>query len=416
VLLKNNGGLLPLSAKAHVLVAGAAADDIGQASGGWSISWQGTGNTNADFPHGQSIWSGLKDAISAGGGVAELAPDGAFKTKPDVAIVVFGETPYAEFQGDIPTVEYTPGNKRDLALLKRLRAQGIPAVAVFLSGRPLWTNPEINASEAFVAAWLPGTEGAGIADVLIRKPDGAVNHDFRGKLSYSWPRSAVQTPLNVGDKNYDPQFAYGYGLTYRDKSDLAALSEVSGVTGAVAANTDLFFQKGHALAPWTLRVADAKGAADASTGATTSPGGALSIKPVDAGAQESARTVQWSGSGEGALVLSGPATDLVRQTNGDMAIALHYRIERKAEAPVRIDLQCNGATCASLDASKLFAAAPMGEWRTVKIKLSCFRESSPDLSKVTAPFVLRTGGPFGLTFTDVSLVANTGDALCLKGS
>ncbi|HWE47590.1 MAG TPA: glycoside hydrolase family 3 protein, partial [Caulobacteraceae bacterium] len=246
VLLKNNGALLPLNPHAHVLVAGDAADDIGRQSGGWTISWQGTGNHNADFPHGESIWSGINEAVTAGGGSARLSPDGHFTEAPDVAIVVFGETPYAEFQGDIATVEYQPGDKRDLALLRRLQAQHIPVVAVFLSGRPLWTNPEINASDAFVAAWLPGTEGGGVADVLVRKPDGAVNHDFRGKLSYSWPKTAAQAPLNSGTPGYDPQFAYGYGLTYSDHTELGALSEVSGVGSASSANVDVFFRDGRA--------------------------------------------------------------------------------------------------------------------------------------------------------------------------
>ena len=119
--------------------------------------------------------------------------------KPDVAVVVFGEDPYAEFQGDRPTLAYKPGNETDLALLKRLKADGIPVVAVFLSGRPLWVNREINAADAFVAAWLPGSEGAGIADVLLRGSDGRVQHDFKGKLSFSWPRTATYAN-NVGQR------------------------------------------------------------------------------------------------------------------------------------------------------------------------------------------------------------------------
>jgi beta-glucosidase len=206
-----------------VLVAGDGADDIPRQCGGWTISWQGTGNTNADFPNGQSIWSGIETAVVAAGGSAELRPDGAFTTRPDVAIVVFGETPYAEFKGDIPTLEYQPGDKRDLALLQRLKAQGVPVVTVFLSGRPLWTNPEINASDAFVAAWLPGTEGGGIADVLLRKSDGTIGHDFHGKLSYAWPRSAKPKPWTARGGGHDPQFAYGFGLTYADHRELGPL-------------------------------------------------------------------------------------------------------------------------------------------------------------------------------------------------
>ena len=412
VLLKNNGALLPLNAHARVLVAGDGADDIGRQSGGWTISWQGTGNSNADFPHGQSIWAGLRDAVEAGGGSAQLSADGSFTSRPDVAIVVFGETPYAEFQGDIPTVDYQPGDKRDLALLRRLQAQHIPVVAVFLSGRPLWTNPEINASDAFVAAWLPGTEGGGVADVLMRKPDGAVNHDFHGKLSYSWPKTAVQAPLNAGTAGYDPQFAYGYGLTYRDHAELGVLSERSGAAAGAGGNSDVFFRGGRAVAPWSLVLADGKGDAVVGAGRAASPGGAVEIRSVDAGAQESGKAVTWSGGGDGVVKISGPAADLVRQTNGDMALSLRFRVDRTPEAPVRLELQCDGKTCASLDVSRLIGATPMGQWRSVKIKLACFRESAADLSKVTAPWAFRTTGRLGLSFADVALVANNGDAVC----
>ena len=92
-------------------------------------------------------------------------------------------------------------------------------------------NREINAADAFVAAWLPGSEGAGIADVLLRGSDGRVQHDFKGKLSFSWPRTATQYANNVGQKDYDPLFAFGFGLTYADNGDPAALPEASGVSG-----------------------------------------------------------------------------------------------------------------------------------------------------------------------------------------
>jgi len=157
VLLKNENRVLPISPRARVLVAGEGADNIGMQSGGWTLSWQGNDTTNADFPNGQSIWAGVREAVTAAGGAAELSPDGAFRTRPDVAIVVFGEEPYAEFQGDRADLDFAPGGP--LAVLRRLQAQGVPTVSVFLSGRPLWTNPELNASDAFVAAWLPGTRG-----------------------------------------------------------------------------------------------------------------------------------------------------------------------------------------------------------------------------------------------------------------
>ena len=213
VLLKNRNGLLPLRRDAKVLVAGAGADSLAKQSGGWTISWQGDGNTNKDFPGGTSVFAGIKSIAPN----ATLSVEGNYGDKPDVAVVVFGEDPYAEFMGNVKTIDY-PGAEE--ALLRKLQGEGIPVVTIFLSGRPLWVNPELNASDAFVAAWLPGTEGGGIADVLFRDAQGNVAKDFRGKLSFSWPRSVEQTTLNRNDANYAALFPYGFGLTYADKDTL----------------------------------------------------------------------------------------------------------------------------------------------------------------------------------------------------
>ncbi len=236
VLLKNNAGLLPLAPGQSILVAGDGADDVGKQSGGWTITWQGTGNERSDFPGATSIWEGIRDAVAAGGGTAVLSVDGRWEEKPDVAIVVYGEDPYAEFEGDRQTLDYEPAE--DLELLRRLRGEGIPVVSVFLSGRPLWVNPEINASDAFVAAWLPGSEGAGVADVLLRAADGSVRHDFQGRLSFSWPRLADGAPLNRNDPDYAPLFAYGHGLSCEDSVQLAELSEDDGIDRETAPAPD----------------------------------------------------------------------------------------------------------------------------------------------------------------------------------
>jgi beta-glucosidase len=223
VLLKNRNHLLPLSPALRVLVTGDGADSIAKQSGGWTIDWQGT-EPNQDFPHAESIYAGIARCVTAGGGTPNLSPGGEFTTRPDVAIVVFGENPYAEFAGDVHTLEYSPGDKHDLELLKRLQALDVPVVAVFLSGRPLWVNAEINAADSFVAAWLPGPEGGGIAEVLFRAADGAVNYDFRGTLPFSWP--ATPRPPSVdGLPGEAPLFPFGYGLTYTDDGYLRRLPE-----------------------------------------------------------------------------------------------------------------------------------------------------------------------------------------------
>jgi len=311
---------------------------------------------------------------------------------------VFGEEPYAEFQGDIPTLEFQPGDKRDLALLKRLKAAGIPVVSVFLSGRPLWTNPEINASDAFVAAWLPGTEGAGVADVLIGGPDGVPRHDFTGRLSFSWPRRADRIPGHRDEPGYDPQFAYGYGLTYARGDQVGDLSEDPGVR-AQSVNLERYFVAGHTPAPWSL-----------------TQSGAATVRPIDAGAQENARRAEWSGKGVGAVSITGGPVDLSRQATGDMAVMLRYRLDAPATAPVELSMACGAGCRGSVEVTPLLRGAADGQWRVWKIRLSCFRGAGADMARVTSPFALSTSGRLSLVFSELRLVANEGDAVCPGGN
>jgi beta-glucosidase len=234
VLLKNNGHLLPLRRDLNVLVAGDGADDIGKQCGGWTVTWQGTGTTNSDFPGGTSIWQAIRQAVEEGGGKATLSLDGRFTSRPDVAIVVFGEEPYAEGDGDRPNVDFGAARPRDRELLRRLRAAGVPVVSVFLSGRPMWVNPELNASDAFVAAWLPGSEGGGVADLLFRSADGSVAYDFTGKLAYSWPRWPDGPAPNRGDPDNDALFLFGFGLGVTEDVELPELPEGSRAGGATS--------------------------------------------------------------------------------------------------------------------------------------------------------------------------------------
>ena len=229
VLLKNDDGILPLRGGdgARILVTGKNAHDVGHQCGGFSLAWQGTSG-NEEIQGGTSIFEGIR--LHAPG--AELSVDGsaADRARHDVAIVVIGERPYAEGMGDVRsenvrvdrgssfdetpgpgrmrpygrTLEHAVSHPEDLATIRRIAEAGIPVVTVLVSGRPLVVNPEISLSSAFVCAWLPGTEGGGVADVLFG------DHPFTGKLSFSWPRTDDQNP-NRGDGS-DPLFPFGFGL------------------------------------------------------------------------------------------------------------------------------------------------------------------------------------------------------------
>ena len=408
VLLKNENGVLPIRGSARVLVAGTAADDIGQASGGWTLTWQGTGNTNEHFPNADSIWGGIEEAVREAGGEAVLSPEGTYDVRPDVAVVVFGETPYAEFQGDVDTLDFVP--EEPLAVLRRLKAEGIPTVSVFLSGRPMWVNPEINASDAFVAAWLPGTEGAGVADVLIGDAEGRPRHDFSGVLGFSWPRDATERPLNRGEPGYDPQFAYGYGLSYARPGPVGLLSEESGVAASTS-SVDMYLVDGRVTPPWSLALEDSGGQTRVGNeNSVASPRGGVRMTVVDDLAQESGRRFVFSGEGGGQALIWGGPVDLTRQSNGEMALSFRYRFDERPQGRLTLALGP-----AAVDVTGVLGAAPIGEWRTIKVRLSCFGDAGADLAAVERPFQLATDTAAAVSVSEIRLATNEGDAICPAG-
>lgn len=406
VLLKNQGGVLPISPKQRILVAGDGAHDVGKQAGGWTLNWQGTGTTRKDFPNADSIYEGIAQQAKAAGGEAILSVDGKYTQKPDVAVVVFGENPYAEFQGDLQTLAYKPGDEADLELLKRLKAEGIPVVAVFLSGRPLWMNREINASDAFVAAWLPGSEGAGIADVLLRKADGSVQHDFKGKLSFSWPRTAVQYANNVGQAGYDPLFAFGFGLTYADKGDLAALPEESGVTGDEGAS-GVFFARGDAGSGMALRLETADGQGVMVTKVPDAlEGDLLKVTGVDHQAQEDGRRLAWSGKGEAVAALqSHTALDLQRESNGDVMLLTTLRVDAAPTAEAWLSVGCGTGCTARVALAPTLAKLPVGQWTRVGVPLKCLAKAGADVAKLDRPWSIGTAGAMTVSVSRVALGA-----------
>ncbi|WP_028917983.1 glycoside hydrolase family 3 protein [Pseudoxanthomonas sp. J35] len=401
VLLKNQGGVLPLRANQRILVAGDAAHNMSKQTGGWTLNWQGSGTTRADFPNADTIWEGVERAVRAAGGKAELAVDGNYRSKPDAVIVVFGEEPYAEFQGDIPNLLFKPGDDSDLELIRKLKADGIPVVAVFISGRPLWLNREINAADAFVAAWLPGSEGAGVADVLLRKPDGSVNHDFKGKLSFSWPRNAVDAAVNR--PGYQPQFAFGYGLTYADNGDLAPLPEDSGIQG-LQAPAGVYFARGQLASGLALQLEDAQGqATPVATVPTALADGSLAVAAVDHQRQEDARRFTWSGAQPAAVAIAAtPAQDLARETNGDVMLALTLRPDA---IPASGSITAAAGASQPLPLRETLAALPAGQWTTLGIPLKCFAAAGADTASLDVLLRLRSDAATTLSVSQVSLAA-----------
>ncbi|MGW4320004.1 glycoside hydrolase family 3 protein [Streptomyces sp. NPDC004684] len=205
VLLKNAGNVLPLKKSQKVYVAGSDADDIGNQTGGWTITWQGS---SGNIIKGTTILEGMKNA---GGNVTYSKDASAPTSGYDVGVVVVGETPYAEGVGDVGNGHSMELSAADQAAVDKV-CSAMKCAVLVVSGRPQLIGDRLGDIDALVASWLPGTEGDGVADVLYGK------RAFTGKLPVTWPRSEAQLPINVGDASYDPQFPYGWGLTTLTKT------------------------------------------------------------------------------------------------------------------------------------------------------------------------------------------------------
>lgn len=395
VLLKNQGSLLPLKPGANVLVAGDAADDIARQAGGWTLTWQGTGLNNSQFPGATSIWKGLESAVKDAGGSASLSPNGSYTKKPDVAVVVFGETPYAEFQGDIQSLQLKAELTGPIETMKKLKAQGIPVVAVMITGRPLYMNPALNAADAFVVAWLPGSEGAGVADVMVAGHNGQAKRDFTGKLPTAWPANAVHGGPTL--------YPFGYGLSARTAQPTwKPLSEDAGIRET--AENGVYFARGVPASSWSLIVAGGSdGGTRITTGSASALDGRVTVTPVDYGIQEGARRFVMAGGGRQVVQLNNfTPVDVSRETNGEVLLLTTLRIDEKPASAMQFSLTSADGKTATVVAPEL-AALPVGEWKTVAVPLQCFRAGGADMSRVSTPFQLETAGRVTFSLGRVAL-------------
>ncbi|MEV0902244.1 glycoside hydrolase family 3 protein [Actinoplanes sp. NPDC049802] len=233
VLLKNSGELLPLRADAKIYVAGRNADDIGNQSGGWTIDWEGR---NGDIIPGDTILEGIRK-VAPKASVTYSADATAPIGGSDIGVVVVGETPYAEGFGDVGSTPWQQGTEQqkepksltlqpgDKAVVDKVCDAVAECVVLLVSGRPQVITDQLGKIDALVASWLPGSEGTGVADVLFgREP-------FTGRLPLSWPSSAAQVPVNVGDAKYQPLFPYGWGLRTRVAPDARDAAQQKAATG-----------------------------------------------------------------------------------------------------------------------------------------------------------------------------------------
>ena len=421
VLLKNNGATLPLARSAKLLVAGKGADSLSNQSGGWSLTWQGTENVNADFGGGTTLWQAIQKV--APNATLDTSTNGALGSADfDAAIVVIGETPYAEGVGDIgknKTLELAKLHPEDVALIDALKAKGVKKIiTVMYSGRPLYTSREINRSDAFVAAWLPGTEGDGLVDVLFKKADGTVDNDFTGKLSYSWPKAACQVALNKGDAGYDPLYAFGYGLTYASAgADQGAYDETTadkgcGVPTGGGGTTDqtLAVFDGANQSGFTMRIGAPSSWATvvslATASSTSSPQGEIVATPVDDkdGKQWAAIKAKWNDANGQIYMQStndADKQDLQSYLNSEGSLVFDARVTTAPTASIKMRVDCGYPCMGEIDATSTFKGLALNTWKELAVPLKCFGDQGTDFSAVNTPFLLFSSGQFELSVANI---------------
>ena len=380
VLLKNEGGILPIQKGARVLIAGPGADNIAMQAGGWTITWQGSDTSNADFPNGQTIGRAIVDAVRAAGGTASISAQGTFDAKPDVAVVVLGEKPYAEFEGDVPDLAFRIA-PADEEIIAKLKSQGIRVVTLFLSGRPMFTGKLLNQSDAFVAAWLPGTQGRGIADVLVAGASGRPLRDFTGRLPFAWPadgRSPITAPL----------FPIGFGLDYTKQTQLGPVNEDARVDLSSLNQANHYMVRGKVPAPWRL--------------ATDS---AITSRAADLAAQEDARQFSWNG--DGAFSIEGAQVNLAKQADDGFALVIDWRIDSQANGPVMLSF---GGV--AFDIQPLMQALPIGTAAQIRVPLRCFRDKGAKLDAVGAPIRMQAAKGLVATIRNVHIEKAEPSVLC----
>ena len=417
VLLKNEGPALPLARGKKILVVGKSADNLSNQTGGWSLTWQGTANTNADFPNADSILAGIRAAAGAANVTYSLDGAGVNVADFDAVIAVIGETPYAEGDGDIGpsgTLRHSSRYPEDLAVLEAVAGKGKPVVTVFVAGRPLWVNDLMNLSDTFVAAWLPGSEGKGVSDLLVQ---GAKRYDFSGTLSFSWPKTVCQTDLNAGSPDYAPLFKLGYGLRTGTRSRLGKLDASYPAGGCGVSNSfPVYGQADRASFPLSIRSGSQVKPLGSDLNATVGLPD-VSVQTSQINTQQDAKQVTWTGpasiEARGARPMALPPA-----AARDAALRFDTIVSAAPAGKVTIAMACGAipagtaagaaagaADCgAPLDASALFARLAGKGKQVVKIPLACFSARGVDLARVEAPFVVASSAAFTAAFTNIEVL------------
>ena len=394
VLLKNDAGTLPLTPGRRILVVGEGADSVVLQSGGWTLTWQGTGNQASDFPAADTILAGIRAANRGARVTYSVDGAGVDVAAFDTVIAVLAESPYAEGAGDIGrsgTLRHTARYPHELAMLERVAGKGRPVVTVLLSGRPLWTNDVMNLSDSFVAAWLPGSEGKGVADVLFKGGPA-----FTGTLPFAWPASACQAVM-AGDG----LFALGYGLKAGSRSSVGLLDTSAPEGGCFEANVLPVYVRGD-HASWPLAIASGTqrlGLGRDLAEAVQLPG--IKVDNAEFVQGHEGKRVTWTGPAR--IEARAAAARVLPDFAANGALRFDVQVTQAPAGTVKL-----GFGTGTVDVTRLFAGMAGKPYRAVTVPLSCFgaRQAS-----IETPFSIQADAPFAAVVGAIALVGNDVAAL-----
>ena len=402
VLLKNNKNVLPIKQGKRVLVIGPDADSLRTQTGGWTLDWQGTNNQNKDFPNSITFLDALKEEIGAENVTHVQFLNNVNAEDYDLAIVAYGEQPYAEGVGDRSNLNFS--SKRHIAFLELLAENKIPTVSLFFTGRPLWVTKEINLSDAFVVAWLPGTESRGMTDVMVNSDK--TNYDFTGKLPFSWPKNTFQANLNYYDATSDPLFSYGYGLTYEDNIVVPDLDE-----GEINANEQLKkieLLKGTISENFIGYIQESNlQQVQLSSNKVSSQNNIVKVDLIDIDKQDDTLNLQINETDHlnSFLLLSKEILNL--RSFDDGYINLRARVNNTND-DIKYLISCGIGCTPVLDLSEFLTKSD--SFIDYSLPIKCFsNNSSLDLSKVNLPLYIATKGPLDLDLMNVEIGRQKGE-------
>jgi beta-glucosidase len=417
VLLKNNGTVLPLLRGKKILVVGKSANSLQNQTGGWTLGWQGSGNPNSNFPLADSILDAIREAAGGANVVFSETAQGVDVSRFDAVIAVIGETPYAEGSGDIEasdTLRHSGRYPEDLRVLQAVAGKGRPVITLLLSGRPVYANDLLNLSDAFVAAWLPGTEGKGVTDVLFRNASGGIDHDFSGRLSFSWPKAVCQTALHLGEPGYAPLFALGYGLSYGAEVTVGEL-EVALPQGGCehAAVVPIFNQSDRA--PYALHVA-----AEANNWVSEKVGPdlnatlslplerpAIQVQTTQISTQQDAKLVHWLGGAAKFFARAARPVDLKFHARNGALLQFDMVILQAPLGRVSLAMECGDSCRSEVELGPLLRKWALNSRHKIKIPLACFALKAADFASVNVPFSVLTSQPFAAAFANIEIVSDS---------